>query len=59
MELSCCCTVLLLADVSSQASVHDDYGVLTASIATKDDTYIIEVNLAIIYSVLTPGIGVY
>ncbi|KAK2553480.1 ADAM 17-like protease [Acropora cervicornis] len=29
-------------DASSEARVHDDYGVLTASIATKNDTYVIE-----------------
>ena len=44
-ELSCCFIVLLPDDASSKASVHDDYGVLTASIAMKNDTYIIEVNI--------------
>ncbi|XP_068705406.1 ADAM 17-like protease [Montipora foliosa] len=29
-------------DSLSEASVHDDHGVLTASISTKEDTYIIE-----------------
>ncbi|XP_015780892.1 PREDICTED: ADAM 17-like protease [Acropora digitifera] len=29
-------------DASSEARVHDDYGVLTASIATKSETYVIE-----------------
>ncbi|XP_044170403.1 uncharacterized protein LOC122954426 [Acropora millepora] len=29
-------------DASSEARVHDDYGVLTASIATKNETYVIE-----------------
>ncbi len=31
-------------DPSSHASVHVDHGVITASIATKDDIYIIEVG---------------
>ena len=35
-------------DASSEARVHDDYGVLTASIATKNETYIIEVKQEII-----------
>jgi len=35
-------------DTSSEARVHDDYGVLTASIATKNETYVIEVNQEII-----------
>lgn len=35
-------------DASSEARVHDDYGVLTASIATKNETYVIEVNQEVI-----------
>ena len=34
----------LSGDLSSHANVHNDHGVLTASIATKEDTYIIEVR---------------
>ena len=34
----------LSGDPSSHASVHNDHGILTASIATEDDTYVIEVR---------------
>ena len=34
---------LCVGDSTSRASVHVDHGVITASITTKDDIYIIEV----------------
>ena len=42
MPSTFCC--FLSGDPSSHANVHNDHGILTASIATKDDTYVIEVR---------------
>lgn len=38
-------------DSTSRARVHVDHGIITASIATKDDIYIVEVQTVIFMSV--------
>ena len=48
VELKLLLHCVVADDASSEARVHDDYGVLTASIATKNETYVIEVNQEII-----------
>ena len=37
-------------DSTSRARVHVDHGIITASIATKDDIYIVEVQTVIFMS---------
>lgn len=44
MNIFCCFHMLLLGDPLSQVRAHVDDGVLTASIDTKEDTYVIEVR---------------
>ena len=45
MNMFCCFHVSLSGDPLSQVTAHVDDGVLTASIDTKEDTYVIEVPL--------------